>query len=170
MADLTRLLLPSMLARGSGAVVMLSSAAAWVSAPPATVYSSSKFAVDGLVEGLRRELRGTGVLVHSVNPGPVATQYLVRTAERSPQPGDPDVPDAPGIAPGSVADAVLEVAASPTSRTRAVPHIVGLTRLAQVPPIGWALDVVLGRLAGPLVSVARSMVDDRVARLTSRTG
>jgi short-subunit dehydrogenase len=79
-ADLTRLVLPTMLSRGSGAVVVLSSVAAWVATPPATVYASSKFALDGLVQGLRRETRGTGVLVHSVNPGPIATPYLARVS------------------------------------------------------------------------------------------
>src|SRR5919107_2105211 len=146
-ADLTRLVLPSMLARGSGAVVMLSSAAAWVSGPPSTVYSSSKFAVDGLVEGLRRETAGTGVLVHSVNPGPVATHYLLRTVELSRQPGDPEVPLAPGVPAAWVADAVVDVAAAPSPRTRAVPRLMGLGRLAQLPPVGFVLDVVLGRYA-----------------------
>lgn len=167
-ADLTRLVLPQMLAVGSGAIVMLSSAAAWISGPPSTIYASSKFAVDGLVEGLRRETRGTGVLVHSVNPGPVATDYLLRTVELSPQPGDPDVPAAPGIPAGMVADAVLELAAATSATTRSVPRIFGLTRLAQVPPVGFVIDVVLGRLAGPAVSGTRRMVDERVRALTGR--
>jgi short-subunit dehydrogenase len=167
-ADLTRLVLPQMLRRRSGAVVMLSSAAAWVSGPPSTVYSSSKFAVDGLVEGLRRETAGTGVLVHSINPGPVATDYLVRTAELSPQPGDPDVPPAPGVPAGWVADAVVAVAGASSPTTRSVPRPVGLVRLAQLPPVGFVLDVVVGRLAGPIVSTTRRMVDDRVRALTGR--
>ena len=167
-ADLTRLVLPQMLARGSGAVVMLSSAAAWVSGPPSTVYASSKYAVDGLVEGLRRETAGTGVLVHSVNPGPVATDYLVRTTARTVQPGDPEVPPAPGISPGTVADAVVEVAAATTPTTRSVPRAVGLVRLAQVPPVGFVLDVVLGRYAADVVGFTRRLVDDRVRALTGR--
>lgn len=169
-ADLTRLVLPTMLAQGAGAVVMLSSAAAWVSGPPSTVYASSKFAVDGLVEGLRRETSGTGVLVHSVNPGPVATDYLVRTATLSPQPGDPDVPPAPGVPPSLVATAVVEVADATSPTTRSVPRVAGLVRLAQLPPVGFVLDVVVGRLAGPLVSTTRRMVDSRVRALTGRSG
>ena len=167
-ADLTRLVLPTMLARRAGVVVMLSSAAAWVSAPPSTVYSSSKFAVDGLVEGLRRETAGTGVLVHSVNPGPVATDYLVRTTARTVQPGDPDVPPAPGVSPGLVADAVVEVLQASSPSTRSVPRVVGLVRLAQVPPVGFVLDVLLGRYASAIVSTTRRMVDDRVRALTGR--
>jgi short-subunit dehydrogenase len=166
-ADLTRLVLPGMLERGRGTVVMLSSAAAWVSGPPSTVYASSKFAVDGLVEGLRRETRGTGVLVHSVNPGPIATPYLSRTAERSPQPGDPPVPDAPGFPASWVADAVVEVAGAGHPTTRAVPRIVGLVRLAQLPPVGAALDL-MGRFAGPAVAFTRSLVEDRVRGIPRR--
>ena len=164
-ADLTRLVLPSMLAARSGAVVMLSSAAAWVSGPPSTVYASSKFAVDGLVEGLRRETSGTGVLVHSINPGPVATDYLLRTVEQSRQPGDPQVPLAPGVPAGWVGDAVVEVAGATSPRTRAVPRVMGLGRLAQVPPVGFVLDVVLGRYARSIVDGTRRMVDERVRAL-----
>ena len=167
-ADLTRLVLPQMLARRSGAVVMLSSVAAWVSGPPSTVYSSSKFAVDGLVEGLRRETSGTGVLVHSVNPGPVATDYLLRTAELSRQPGDPDVPPAPGIPADAVADAVVAAAAATHPTTTSVPRVAGILRLAQLPPVGFVLDVVVGRLARPIVSGARRLVDDRVRALRGR--
>ena len=164
-ADLTRLLLPGMLARGSGAVVVLSSVAAWVATPPATVYSSSKFALDGLVEGLRRETRGTGVLVHSVNPGPIATPYLARVADRSPQPEDPDVPDAPGFPAGWVADAVVAAADARHPVTRAVPRVMGLARLAQVPPVGFVLDVTLGRLAVPAARRLQRMVAERLRAL-----
>jgi hypothetical protein len=108
------------------------------------------------------------VLVHSVNPGPVATDYLVRTAELSPQPGDPDIPPAPGVPAGEVADAVVDVAGASSPSTRSVPRAVGLVRLAQLPPVGFVLDVVVGRLAGPIVSTTRRMVDDRVRALTGR--
>ncbi|HXV92190.1 MAG TPA: SDR family NAD(P)-dependent oxidoreductase [Pseudonocardia sp.] len=160
-ADLTRMVLPGMRERGHGVIVMLSSIAAWVSGPPATVYASSKFAVDGLVEGLRRETHGTGVLVHSVNPAPISTGYLSRTAERSPQPGDPPVPEAPGFPAAWVADAVVEVAAARRPTTRSVPRAAGLTRLAQVPPVGAVLDLVVGRLAGPIVAQVRELVTER---------
>ena len=151
-ADLTRLVLPGMRARDDGAVVMISSVAAWASVPPATVYSSSKFAVHGLIEGLRRELRGTGVRVHSVNPAPISTDYLARTADRSPQPGDPERPKAPGFPPSWVADAVLDAADSRRPTTRSVPRLGGLVRLARVQPVGVLLDVVFGRFGRRITS------------------
>jgi hypothetical protein len=49
-----------------------------------------------------------------------------------------------------------------------VPRAVGLLRLAQLPPVGLVLDVVVGRLAAPIVSTTRRMVDDRVRALTGR--
>jgi NADP-dependent 3-hydroxy acid dehydrogenase YdfG len=153
-ADLTRLVLPGMRARGHGDVVMLSSVAAWASVPPATVYSSSKFAVHGLVEGLRRELRGSGVRVHSINPAPIATNYLARTVDRSPQPGDPPRPKPPGFPPSWVAAAVLAAADAGRPVTRSVPRLGGLVRLARVQPVGAVLDVLFGRFG--------RMITDRV--------
>lgn len=157
-ADLTRLVLPGMRSRRSGAVVMLSSVAAWASVPPATVYSSSKYALDGLIEGLRRETWGTGVLVHSVNPAPIATDYLARAADRSPQPGDAPRPPAPGFPPSWVADAVVSAAAASRPVTHSVPRVAGLVRLAQVPPVGAVLDLVFGRFGGFLTARVRELM------------
>jgi short-subunit dehydrogenase len=167
-ADLTRLALPGMRGRGSGAIVMISSVAAWASVPPATVYSSSKFAVDGLIEGLRRETWGTGVVVHSINPAPISTGYLSRSGDRSPQPGDPEVPGAPGFPPSWVADAVVAAAASRRPVTRSVPRIAGLTRLAQVPPVGAVLDVLFGLFRGPITQRVRGLVEERTAGVPRR--
>ena len=166
--DLTRLVLPGMRARGGGAVVMISSVAAWASVPPATVYSSSKFAVQGLVEGLRRELRGSGVLVHSVNPAPIATDYLARAADRSPQPGDPDRPKPPGLPPSWVAAAVLDAAAAGRPTTRSVPRLGGLVRLARVQPVGALLDVVFGRFGRAITGRVRGLEREQAEGVPAR--
>jgi short-subunit dehydrogenase len=169
-ADLTRLVLPGMRARGDGAVVMISSVAAWASVPPATVYPSSKFAVHGLVEGLRRELRGSGVLVHSLNPAPIATDYLARTADRSPQPGDPNRPKAPGFPPSWVADAELAAADARRPTTRSVPRVGGLVRLARVQPVGAVLDVVFGRIGRVITERVNGLEQGQTAGIPSTRG
>jgi short-subunit dehydrogenase len=66
---LTQMVLPTMLARGSGHVVNIASLAGLTPVPYNVVYSTSKHAVVGFSESLRYELDGTGVGVSAVCPG-----------------------------------------------------------------------------------------------------
>jgi short-subunit dehydrogenase len=70
---LTLTLLPRMLARKSGCIVDIASVAALAGAPGFFFYNASKAALAGASESLRSELRGTGVHVVTVYPGPVHT-------------------------------------------------------------------------------------------------
>lgn len=70
---LTRAVLPAMLARKSGTIVDISSLAALAPTPGMTWYNASKAGLAAASEGLRGELRGTGVHVVTVYPGPVDT-------------------------------------------------------------------------------------------------
>lgn len=72
---LTRALLPGMVAKGHGAVLMVGSSAGQMPTPGAAVYGASKFYVHGLSEAVRAEVAGTGVQVTEVAPGPVATEF-----------------------------------------------------------------------------------------------
>jgi len=65
---LTRLLLPAMLERRSGHVLLMASMAGRVPAPRSSVYNASKFAIRGFGHSLRAELRGSGVGVSLVSP------------------------------------------------------------------------------------------------------
>jgi NAD(P)-dependent dehydrogenase (short-subunit alcohol dehydrogenase family) len=65
--------LPSMKYRGSGRIVNVSSIGGKVSVPHLVPYSASKFALVGLSEGLRSELRPHGVFVTTVCPGLMRT-------------------------------------------------------------------------------------------------
>jgi short-subunit dehydrogenase len=69
---LTRLLLPAMLKRRSGHVVIIGSLAGLAPTPRSSVYNASKFALRGFGHALREELRGTGVGVSVVSPTFVA--------------------------------------------------------------------------------------------------
>jgi short-subunit dehydrogenase len=66
--------LPAMLARGRGHIVLLSSLAACRGLPGAAGYSAAKAALTALGEGLRAELRGRGIDVTLLLPGFVATR------------------------------------------------------------------------------------------------
>ncbi|HVS67222.1 MAG TPA: SDR family oxidoreductase [Mycobacteriales bacterium] len=72
-AELARQLLPAMQRRASGRLVFISSLSAQVALPGLTAYSATKAAISQLAEGLRRDLRGSGVGVTNVELGPVDT-------------------------------------------------------------------------------------------------
>jgi NADP-dependent 3-hydroxy acid dehydrogenase YdfG len=156
--DLTRLVLPGMLERGGGHIVMTSSSAAWVSFPPLTVYAATKYAVDGFIEGLRREVWTRGIVVSSVNPGPVRTEWLARSQGYEPSDDDPNVEPVPGgVSPEWVAAAIERCLRRPYQRTVGVPRIVGLARLLAVQPLRTVADVVFGLQAKQLAGVAKDL-------------
>jgi len=70
---LTRLVLPEMLARGSGTIVDMASLAAFVAPPGMYHYGASKAALAAASESLRAEVKSRGVHVVTVYPGPVKT-------------------------------------------------------------------------------------------------
>jgi short-subunit dehydrogenase len=65
--------LPAMLVRGRGSLVQIASMAGIAPTPGMFYYNASKAAVGAASESLRGELRGTGVHVMTVYPGPVRT-------------------------------------------------------------------------------------------------
>lgn len=67
---------PSMLSRGKGHVVAISSDAGRKVFPGLGVYSASKFFVEATLQSLRLETAGSGLRVTSVQPGNVATDLL----------------------------------------------------------------------------------------------
>jgi NAD(P)-dependent dehydrogenase (short-subunit alcohol dehydrogenase family) len=69
-----RAVLPAMVRRGDGHVVNVSSGLGKVAAPGLSVYSASKYAVVGLSDAVRQELKGTGVTVTTVLPAAVRTE------------------------------------------------------------------------------------------------
>lgn len=70
-------LLPRMVARRSGHLVGVSSLAQYRALPTSAAYSASKAAVSTFLEGLRVDLRGTGVSVTDIRPGFIRTPILV---------------------------------------------------------------------------------------------
>ena len=71
-------ILPRLLARGSGQLVIMGSVAGYRGLPKAAAYGPTKAALISLAETLRLELKDTGVSVHLVNPGFVATRLTDR--------------------------------------------------------------------------------------------
>jgi len=78
---LTQATLPSMIKRGSGAIVNIGSIFGSMSFPLFGIYSASKFAIHGFSEALRRELRGTGVGVTYIAPRATRTSQAASFLE-----------------------------------------------------------------------------------------
>jgi amino acid adenylation domain-containing protein/thioester reductase-like protein len=74
--------LPSMLSRGSGHIVAISSDAGRKVFPGLGVYSASKFFVEATLQALRVETAGTGLRVTSIQPGNVATELLAMSTDK----------------------------------------------------------------------------------------
>lgn len=68
--------LPSMRARGDGLIINTSSVLGRFSAPFMAFYNAAKFAVEGLSEGLRYEVRPLGVDVAILQPGAFPTNIF----------------------------------------------------------------------------------------------
>jgi short-subunit dehydrogenase len=73
--QVTRAVLPSMLARRTGTIINMSSVAGLIAAPLYTIYSATKYGVRGFTDALRREVAPFGIKVCGIYPGPAATEF-----------------------------------------------------------------------------------------------
>lgn len=72
--DLTRRLIPTMRAQGRGRIINCSSVLGLVGMTWRGAYVSTKFAMEGLTDVLRIEMKGTGIDIILIEPGPIATK------------------------------------------------------------------------------------------------
>ena len=98
----THEVLPSMIARGSGHIVNISSGAGKIGTLNMAGYCASKFAMNGWSESLYHELKPLGVNVSVVCPGPVTTQF-----NREFQDSEPKSPPQLFISAAAVSQAVM---------------------------------------------------------------
>jgi NAD(P)-dependent dehydrogenase (short-subunit alcohol dehydrogenase family) len=73
---LSRAVLPGMVERGYGRIVLLSSIAGKEGTPLAAAYSASKAAVIALAKAIGKDVAGTGVLVNAIAPAVIETPIL----------------------------------------------------------------------------------------------
>ena len=78
---ITQKVVPQMVARKSGRVIIMSSIGGVVSAPAFGPYSMTKFALEAMGKAMRAELAGVGVDVTLLNPGPYNTGFNDRMAD-----------------------------------------------------------------------------------------
>lgn len=126
----TRAVLPGMRAARAGLIVTISSASGLVSNAGGTLYSASKFGVEGWTEGLAEELAPFGIRSLIVEPGMMRTDFL---DPRSARHGDIRVADYAEAAAGFekyIADANHQQANDPAVLAA---HIIALASGSSIP-------------------------------------
>jgi short-subunit dehydrogenase len=84
---LTTAWLPGMVERGRGAVIQVASVVSFYPAPVQAVYGATKAFVRSFSEAVSAELKGTGVTMTALCPGPVATEFLEAGGFKNETPG-----------------------------------------------------------------------------------
>ena len=79
--DLTCRLIPGMRAQSAGRIVQCSSVLGLVGLKYRGAYVASKFALEGLTDCMRLELRGTGIHISLIEPGPIATRFTANAVK-----------------------------------------------------------------------------------------
>jgi short-subunit dehydrogenase len=126
-----RAVLPTMRNMGRGTILNISSLGGRIGLPYQGLYSATKFAIEGLSEALRMELRQFGIDVTLVEPGDVCTDFTDsrlyttgsvgsspyhRSMERTMTVVERD--ERGGSSPGQIADLVMRILAKPSPKVR----------------------------------------------------
>jgi NAD(P)-dependent dehydrogenase (short-subunit alcohol dehydrogenase family) len=74
--ELTTLCLPMIRANGQGRIVNVSSVLGIAAMKWRGAYNATKFAIEGLTDTMRLELRGTGIFVSTIEPGPITSKFV----------------------------------------------------------------------------------------------
>lgn len=127
---MTHMILPQMVKRGRGAIVMMSSASCMKITPQMTVYAGTKKYVDYFVQALKYEYKNSGVVIQSLTPLYVATR-MTRYSETLSNP-NLLIPSASVYARHAVA--TLGYSARTTGY---LPHSIMLWLLTMLPDTLW---------------------------------
>lgn len=129
MLDIIRTALPRLRAQGAGHIVNFSSVGGRVADPLVALYAATKFAVEGMTEGLAKEVAPMGLKVSMVEPGSFGTGFGP-SAIMADQPLEPYQPVRDGMMaqigdlklghPDDLATAILEMVDSPEPPLRFV--------------------------------------------------
>lgn len=106
---LTKGVLPSMVARGTGQIVVISSLSGKISTPRRSAYAASKHALHGFFESLRTEVTGDNIHITIVCPGYVNTNLSLHALTGSGAThGQLDPTQAKGMTPEALATRITQ--------------------------------------------------------------
>jgi short-subunit dehydrogenase len=153
-AELTRRVLPDMVARGRGGVINVASTIAFQPVPWLATYAATKAFVLHYTEALAVELRGTGVRALALCPGPVTTEFEAIAGNTKFQ------QSIPNLTPERVADDALAA----WDRGRVV-KIVGVVNRILMFMNRFMPRAVLRRLMGSLARPAHAAIPSQLETL-----
>ncbi len=80
--ELTSLIIPVMRAQGHGRIIQNSSVLGLAALPFRGAYNASKFALEGLTDTLRLELRDTNIHISLIEPGPITSRFRANSYDK----------------------------------------------------------------------------------------
>jgi short-subunit dehydrogenase len=146
LTEVTRIVLPAMLAQRQGKIVNISSIIGDLAAQGAVLYAASKTYVNAFSRALMRELRGSGVQVVAAKVGPVETGFFSRMKDA----GSLHIPgEAMAVPVERVAKRLVQLCAGQRSGSVYIPAYYALFPLVER-WLGWIIDLV-----GPVLLLVR---------------
>nr|WP_314263220.1 SDR family oxidoreductase [uncultured Moellerella sp.] len=118
--QLTMLLLPAILPHGEGRIVQTSSVMGIISTPGRGAYAASKYALEAWSDALRLELKGSGVHVSLIEPGPIRSNFSanVTQAQQDQPVKNPGIAKRFTLTPAHVVSKLVHALESPRPRIR----------------------------------------------------
>ncbi|MBE2180584.1 MAG: SDR family oxidoreductase [Chthoniobacterales bacterium] len=135
LTQLTHRLLPMLGAGGRGAILNVGSIAGLIPLPFMAVYAATKAYVNSFSDALRMELRGSGITVTAVLPGPTETEFG-RVARRSTGERGWETPDVLAVPVEDVVGAALVAVARDKARIIPGWHVALVMGVAVALPLG----------------------------------
>lgn len=150
---LTQLVLPGMRARHEGRIVNVSSMGGHFSLPGAGFLHASKYAVEALSDALRLEVRGFGIRVVLVEPGPIRTPFPAKINATLPAesggPYDRFHAEVEKRVSAAYRTGPLSLALSPDTVAKVIAHAALTSRPRARYPVGLMARGLGARLASP---------------------
>jgi NADP-dependent 3-hydroxy acid dehydrogenase YdfG len=109
----TRAVAQTMVARGQGHIINIGSLAGREAYPGGNVYGASKFAVDGLTDGMRLDLTPKGIKVSQIAPGLADTEFSTVRFHGDRAKADSVYSGMQPLSPEDVAEVIGYVASAP---------------------------------------------------------
>lgn len=164
---LTKLALPFMRKQGDGLVINVSSGWGRFSAPFTVMYNASKFALEGLSEGLHHELRPLGVDVAIVQPGAFPTdmsQKIQIGSDASAAEGYSAIADVPNKLFAAIGQIFENTNPDPQDVADSVVRLIGLPK-GQRP-----LRTVVDSNTGAITEAANKAVEEGYSKILTAFG